>query len=1409
MASDNLMHLLCLLLISYCTYWVQSVTVYKDCGGRFSETKGVIHSPNFPKEFPTPIRCEWVIYNPQTRNTAIYLTQFYLKGFVSVWQFEHYSNHREYIEPRQLATLNANSEINRIVSNKPYTVIRFAVSEINDINVRVLDHIVDVYGFNITYEFLDPSSANLKRTCSVQGCSYLGNCYANADFSAYKCHCFDGYQGSICQYGEHCDPAKGINQCKNGGECRYFYGTNVNICNCTKGFTGNMCEVPLSDYLPDACAYLGCGQTCISDLHGNKQCACYKDYRLNADKRTCSHIDRNRIIVTMQPTESYLKTISQTGNNLTFSDSQITKVRQDVELSLKNIDIQTMTQFSFIGINQPTSKICEFRFIIEASDEHKIKEFKRTLLRRGYVGEIPFHNTSLSIKSIPVLHLIEVVTTEESHDSFWGDDYISYTIEGKFLTISCLVRGSENTSFRWFKDGMLIDMNLAARQGYQTVINSKLDGTIRSILYYGSVKASDRGEYTCEARDYGIAQNKSDLVDVITTPMVDIDPMSDYVPFNRSIRIRCLSFDQDALQYNWYVNNVLIKRGRSDMIPETLQPAGSQLYVRSLQKRAIFTCKVTNAAGAQNVTADIYVQTASQANDTCPQQWYKSILWAEMAGGHYRKERCPAEAGDFENYIPIDTGFVTRKCVCKNEGNRRVCSWKEPNFSMCQSVSLVRIYDEMEIIRLGYRSSSLKYVFDHLYRYASNHQNRMYSGDVEIAANVLLKLLQHLARFPSLSEGGSKISFVNIVYLLDQLLTAISNSTKEEKEAVSFGSNMVGILDSLISNMSGYLEFSPHTDVLSDNIDVSIRSSSVSLVTLYRRNQEGELTVENKEYPVISIVLRSLTEMFPENIERKLNQRSVTDMYDVSLFPRDSFSAERVIGEIKIPLLAFVFAEDYSEFICLSLEKNSRYTKHEWKEGNCEFVSSDETYITCQCALPVKLQVVGIKQNETVIIPSTEENNDLLLMGCIVAMSGLAAIFIVFLLCWRKLSGEVYIIQLNFVFVLSCVNGVFILCLYQSHSEIICRVGRILAFFLYSAAFSFLLVESFHHFYTIYKKGQVGKNRFKYLAVGWGFPLVIAIFYTVASEMFGFPIKGSFKCWLQKSHWSFYLFAIPVASISCVIFVFSALVLHSKTAKTDETAQGQKKKMFCNCTKTIVLLFAVVVDAFLSMDIPSHQDSMQLIFLLICKTAMVISVFLVRVVFDKQVSKVWKCFSQKTNKSTESSDEAEQMCKGFCNCFNHPTREQEKANKYYAEVNRAKYTAERKRQLSSLLGSSAAHELPLNSPDTSSSTGSNKEAKDVAKDRSSQNTGRHLYIHSNGSKGVTFVSEKQPPLIQNGGIVSGQGSDRQGVNLTNTQARKNGYKRVSVQNTQIEAEEELTALIHSSAEGNIQRKQLL
>lgn len=37
-------------------------------------------------------------------------------------------------------------------------------------------------------------------------------------------------------------------------------------------------------------------------------------------------------------------------------------------------------------------------------------------------------------------------------------------------------------------------------------------------------------------------------------------------------------------------------------------------------------------------------------------------------------------------------------------------------------------------------------------------------------------------------------------------------------QAVSFGDNMIGILDALSSNLTSYLDFSPDTEILSDNI---------------------------------------------------------------------------------------------------------------------------------------------------------------------------------------------------------------------------------------------------------------------------------------------------------------------------------------------------------------------------------------------------------------------------------------------------------------------------------------------------------------------------------------------------------------------------------------------------------------
>lgn len=46
----------------------------------------------------------------------------------------------------------------------------------------------------------------------------------------------------------------------------------------------------------------------------------------------------------------------------------------------------------------------EFHFIIETSEQSKMATFEKTLFSRGLVGDIPFYNASLSIKSIPGEH---------------------------------------------------------------------------------------------------------------------------------------------------------------------------------------------------------------------------------------------------------------------------------------------------------------------------------------------------------------------------------------------------------------------------------------------------------------------------------------------------------------------------------------------------------------------------------------------------------------------------------------------------------------------------------------------------------------------------------------------------------------------------------------------------------------------------------------------------------------------------------------------------------------------------------------------------------------------------------------------------------------------------------------------
>ena len=49
------------------------------CGGTVNGTHGSISTPNFPRRFPVPISCQWLLHAPPGKKIVLFFTQFYMR----------------------------------------------------------------------------------------------------------------------------------------------------------------------------------------------------------------------------------------------------------------------------------------------------------------------------------------------------------------------------------------------------------------------------------------------------------------------------------------------------------------------------------------------------------------------------------------------------------------------------------------------------------------------------------------------------------------------------------------------------------------------------------------------------------------------------------------------------------------------------------------------------------------------------------------------------------------------------------------------------------------------------------------------------------------------------------------------------------------------------------------------------------------------------------------------------------------------------------------------------------------------------------------------------------------------------------------------------------------------------------
>jgi hypothetical protein len=154
------------------------------CGGVLTEKYGIIQTPNFPNPFSVPISCAWIIdassfYSPNA-SIFVYLTQQYVLSGLTFKEYMYYSE--DFKVPSEFETIVKEENVTRtasVRSNSPFLEIRFQLDNLYGSHLRVMDHLLDFYGFNITYEVDSPKTYQ----CNSKRCSFLGDCLATQNFS--------------------------------------------------------------------------------------------------------------------------------------------------------------------------------------------------------------------------------------------------------------------------------------------------------------------------------------------------------------------------------------------------------------------------------------------------------------------------------------------------------------------------------------------------------------------------------------------------------------------------------------------------------------------------------------------------------------------------------------------------------------------------------------------------------------------------------------------------------------------------------------------------------------------------------------------------------------------------------------------------------------------------------------------------------------------------------------------------------------------------------------------------------------------------------------------------------------------------------------------------------------------------
>ncbi|CAM1313569.1 Uncharacterised protein g6301 [Pycnogonum litorale] len=1139
------MHLPYLILIAAVNFvdcFKDDAPVFTACGGTLTRDKGVISTPNFPDKFPTPISCRWIIKAPKKKGVAIFFTQFYLKEGLTATEYYYYNDDLQ-VEARKLE--DATFQHVFIESSKPTVVLEFNVKDIQNVHLRVENYFVEIYGFNITYEFINEGQKVREDTCSVSNCSYLGECFASSGFIKYECKCFDNYIGDHCQYGPSCNPYKNINSCLNGGQCRYYSGSKSNTCDCLPGYIGSRCETKLNP--TKECSLYGCTQSCEVTGSGETICTCYNGYKLSDDNKQCVQLGRARYLAS-------IKLMNLNANAGTLDESEgLYKLFDSIKRELQKIlrpSIDGMKNLTILGLR--SGAVVEFHFFASKQDISKAKALIYRTVSQGNLGPHLLDKNFVKFEVEPALQVQDVELDKDSP-----------YIVGDAMKIACGAVGSNSMSVKWFKDDALVDVNRA--RAFREIENITYPPQNSDQKYYfelmmQEVTVHDAGLFTCQVEDWGTVQNKSIQVTVLSPPIVTVTPMTVSLREGGMVTLKCvedIAYFKAPTSYSWSKNGKILGQIEEHERIEDLYPNGSWLHITDAKATATYSCTVTCKTGSTKRSVNVYVLSKYGDVRTCKEEEKYDIFWKESAANTFDLQPCPP------NYI----GIVRRLCEVVSKDDPL---WQTPDFSQCMSHKVSELEQRFDTMKYGYMTTKATDILNKLWGLMKK-QVVFYPGEGEPILHLLSEVIDYIEkhshyRAEVLSVSKELMDIFEVVlskpimlqkqrilvelHLLIKRHSAFRTSMLNYGESEQIFTNTFGMENMKLIKSSKqsfvYLRWPMKRSVdlpswYNDTID--LRFNLHFMEDLHSKNSSLDLSL---------LSYRNLTSLFPKRGITRVRRSDVefqiaSRIVSVSLLSGDhelglSVDSFKKSLKIKLRLQRFIptfrLNQTSVNFSCALADLSGTKWIFNVDKG-CKITESSSSHTTCTCD---KLGTYALLMLSYPIPAQTGlvlKYDYIAYVGSVVSLAFVVTTMICLILSYRRSKGPITLLKIQMCIAVIGAESAILHAVRQSlASEMFWIIATVIQFFLI-AAFSLHFCIALQIYVDFVKVDQLRYASVKIVLIGWGFSLIIVGATSAAQKMEGFNLQS---WWALVDTNYFYGFVVPVIMMSILQLLLHLIV---------------------------------------------------------------------------------------------------------------------------------------------------------------------------------------------------------------------------------------------------------------------------